>query len=466
MIIRLRKSVLLTFDLLSLFCAMFIAFRCTLSPHIFGMTPDIMKLIFLLSGSALFCVLYFTHKGHYGVKIPWWQQVRHVLRAVIWMMIGDVLLNYAVIPDVAGQAGILLTWIMAIAILLVMRWVSRFVLKKLGRWDVSAIVIGGAQNVSETLYALKSELYLSYKIRKVVLLHAKDDDIADVAAHHPDVQLDTRFDTIYPNELVVMCPDDFDPFFQREVMDKVKAAGGRYAISPPTNGLSFYGLRPQYYFGYRIVLLEASIRPQTFLAWFTKEILDRCGACVGLLALSPVFLFLIYKIRQDGGPAFYSQQRVGHNGKEFKCWKFRSMIPNAEAVLSEYLEQNPEARTEYARDFKLKNDPRITRIGHVLRQSSLDEIPQLYNVLIGNMSLVGPRPIVQAETAYYQDHLKYYLSVKPGMTGIWQVSGRNDISYAQRVSLDTWYVENWSLWNDIVIIFKTIYVVFLRKGAY
>ena len=142
------------------------------------------------------------------------------------------------------------------------------------------------------------------------------------------------------------------------------------------------------------------------------------------------------------------------------------MVTNSEEVLKHILETDPAAREEWAKDFKLKNDPRITKIGNFLRKSSLDEIPQLYNVLCGEMSIVGPRPVVKAEEVYYGDSFANYKSVRPGITGLWQVSGRNDVTYEQRVSLDNWYVENWSVWNDLVIIFKTSFVVLYRKGAY
>jgi undecaprenyl-phosphate galactose phosphotransferase len=171
-------------------------------------------------------------------------------------------------------------------------------------------------------------------------------------------------------------------------------------------------------------------------------------------------------VRSDGGPAFYFQNRIGKNGKAFKCWKFRSMVTNADQILKEILEKDPVAREEYARDYKLKDDPRITKVGHFLRKSSLDEIPQLYNVLKGEMSLVGPRPVVKAEEVYYGDKFEQYMAVRPGITGLWQVSGRNDVSYDQRVALDVWYVQNWSVWTDLVILFKTTFVVLYRKGAY
>lgn len=211
-------------------------------------------------------------------------------------------------------------------------------------------------------------------------------------------------------------------------------------------------------------LLQTRLRSRS--GGFFKSAFDRICAALGLILLAPLFVFLALKVKQDGGPAFYGQRRVGQQGQEFKCWKFRSMIVDADKALERHLAENPRAREEWDREFKLKDDPRITPIGHFLRRSSLDELPQLYNVLKGEMSLVGPRPIVAAEKAYYGDKLGHYLAVKPGLTGLWQVSGRNDVSYEQRVALDAWYVENRSFWGDVLIILKTIYVVLARKGAY
>jgi Undecaprenyl-phosphate galactose phosphotransferase WbaP len=199
---------------------------------------------------------------------------------------------------------------------------------------------------------------------------------------------------------------------------------------------------------------------------FLKDAMDRVGAAVALVLFSPLFLILAWKIKKDGGPAFYGHTRIGKNGKPFKCWKFRTMVMNSQEILKDLLEKDPAARDEFEKNFKLKNDPRITKVGAFLRKTSLDEIPQLFNVLCGEMSLVGPRPVVEAERGYYADNIHYYTSVKPGITGLWQVSGRSDTGYVQRVQLDCTYVKNWTLWNDIVIIFKTIHVVLTKKGAY
>ena len=169
---------------------------------------------------------------------------------------------------------------------------------------------------------------------------------------------------------------------------------------------------------------------------------------------------------QDDGPLVFAHKRVGRNGRPFYCLKFRSMAADAEARLAEVLRDDPAARAEWERDHKLKNDPRITPLGAFLRRSSLDELPQLFNVLRGEMSLVGPRPIVFDETLKYGRRFRHYCAVKPGITGLWQVSGRNDVSYSSRVAMDSLYARKKSLVLDLWILAATIPAVLCRRGSY
>lgn len=198
-----------------------------------------------------------------------------------------------------------------------------------------------------------------------------------------------------------------------------------------------------------------------------KHISDFILALALTLLLSP-FLFGLYAWvwwASDGKPIF-KQNRIGQDGKPFKIYKFRTMRLDAAEQLEKILESDPAAREEWERDRKLKNDPRITRVGGFLRRTSLDELPQLINVLRGQMSLVGPRPIIDEEIVDYGEYIDYYQQVRPGITGLWQVSGRNELSYAERVQLDVWYVRNWSLELDLIILTKTFVAVLLRKGSY
>jgi Undecaprenyl-phosphate galactose phosphotransferase WbaP len=199
---------------------------------------------------------------------------------------------------------------------------------------------------------------------------------------------------------------------------------------------------------------------------YSKRLFDIAIASLLLALLSPLLLAVTALIIRDGGRILFGHRRIGAQGRTFKCWKFRSMVPNAEAVLKQLLEQNEEARAEWKRDFKLRDDPRITPIGRFLRSTSLDELPQLINVLAGDMSLVGPRPIVADEVVRYGAAFHDYARCRPGITGIWQVSGRNDTGYTQRVQLDQHYARNWSFAADLVVLLRTPIAVLRRSGAY
>jgi Undecaprenyl-phosphate galactose phosphotransferase WbaP len=188
-----------------------------------------------------------------------------------------------------------------------------------------------------------------------------------------------------------------------------------------------------------------------------------CGAP---LLLSAAALIAFFIKLDSSGPTLYRQERIGRNGKRFQALKFRTMIVDAEAELAVCFARDENLRLEWELNHKLKNDPRLTRVGAFLRKTSLDELPQLWNVLAGDMSLVGPRPIVAAEMEKYGRVFEDYARVRPGLTGLWQVSGRNDTDYERRIRLDRYYVRNWSVWFDIWILAKTVPVVLLGKGAY
>ncbi len=198
-----------------------------------------------------------------------------------------------------------------------------------------------------------------------------------------------------------------------------------------------------------------------------KEVFDKVVSITLFILFLPLILLLyvVVYISTKGDPV-YKQKRVGKDGKEFHIYKFRTMHAEADKMLEEILENDPEKKAEWEREFKLKDDPRVTRIGKFLRRTSLDELPQLYNVFQGKMSLVGPRPIIRDEIPKYGEYFRYFTAVKPGITGLWQVSGRNDVSYEERVRLDVWYVRNWSLELDIMILVKTAAIVLMRKGSY
>lgn len=198
-----------------------------------------------------------------------------------------------------------------------------------------------------------------------------------------------------------------------------------------------------------------------------KRVIDMFGVIVGGAVILPFFFLLMLLVKLDSpGPIFFGHRRLGKGGKEFRAWKFRSMVADADKRLAECLDRDPNLKNEWKNHHKLKNDPRVTRFGRFLRKTSLDELPQLYNVFRGEMSLVGPRPIVEQEIYHYGNSWEEVSNIVPGMSGLWQVSGRSETGYHVRVEQDLYYIQNWSIWLDLFILFKTIWIVVTGKGAY
>jgi len=249
------------------------------------------------------------------------------------------------------------------------------------------------------------------------------------------------------------------------LLDSQGKTFSRVFMVPGLSGLSSIGVEIRDVS--RILSLE--LRKSLLMAGprAAKRCLDLILSFAALVFLAPVFLIVAALIKLESrGPALYRQSRVGLGSGQFFVWKFRSMCANADQVLDKYLAANPDLRAEWERDRKLRNDPRITRIGRFLRKTSLDELPQLINVLRGEMSLVGPRPIVDSEIGKYGDSFALYTQVIPGLTGLWQVSGRNLTTYKERVELDNYYVRNWSPWLDIYLLARTVKVVVTGYGAF
>lgn len=207
--------------------------------------------------------------------------------------------------------------------------------------------------------------------------------------------------------------------------------------------------------------------PQRPVGGGIKRTIDLAAAFCAAVLLLPLFVMIAVLIKlYDGGPVLYRHRRIGMNSQPFLCFKFRTMVVNGDDLLRKHLDASPRAAREWTETRKLKADPRITVVGAVLRRMSIDELPQVINIVRGEMSIVGPRPIVNDEVTLYGKDAEYYFRARPGLTGAWQVSGRNDASYSQRVALDRDYVQNWNLWRDIMIIAKTIPAVVWAKGTY
>lgn len=332
------------------------------------------------------------------------------------------------------------------------------------------MIIGSNKNALDAYKALIGESYLGLKIRYFVHIddsneHDLIDHLGIPVIHYPR---DNLFDLINKESTQFILALEEDQTEQFDIWLRLLAKNNCRSVSivPTIRGIPLYNTDMSFIFSYEVMLLRVHNNLAKRTSRFIKRTMDIFGSLFLIILSSPLLIILYLLIAKDGGNAIYTQPRIGRNKKAFKCLKFRSMVLNSQEVLQNLLDNDPEAKAEWEKDFKLKNDPRITSIGKILRRYSLDELPQLFNVLKGEMSLVGPRPIVRSELNRYKEDIDYYLMAKPGMTGLWQVSGRNNVDYITRVYYDAWYVKNWSVWNDIVILLKTFKIVINKTGAY
>ena len=400
---------------------------------------------------------------HYSKRKPFWDELREVLGVLLLLMVIDAAFFF-VNKVYFSRLAFALQWLVLIPLLPTLRTLFKLYALKKGFWQIPVRLIGSGNNAKEAWLALKSEGLMGYQLVEVALSpqhkHTNDDWITV-----PKLLWQEGLNATQDKQIVVALEIE-QQVEMEEVVRKLSRFCPNLIIVPPTRGLPLWGMEPLHSFSHEVLLLRSRNNLQNNFAQFLKRSFDIVFSIILLVLLSPLFAYLIFKVRGSEGPAFFKDKRLGRDGTVFYCFKFRSMVVNAAEVMDALLSSDPAAKAEYERNCKLKHDPRITQIGHFLRRSSLDELPQLWNVLRGDMSLVGPRPMLLGERQKYGDNLSYYLQVRPGMTGLWQVSGRSDLDFETRVALDAWYVRNWSFWNDLVILIKTVKVVLQKDGAY
>ena len=407
----------------------------------------------LVLGSLL---AFFGARGQYTTRVPFWHEVGVALGGITVAILCDTFIKVAVYTQPYGSVT-MMRWLVFLPVFLAFRQLARAALASCGLWWLRTVVVGDRGAAGCAIDALQSEPRLGYEIAGVV-------DVSDTGEGDP-VQSVMRMVRAERAEFVVVAMGGEPGKKERAVISALARARITFALVPTFAGLPVLGFTPQHFFTHDVLMLVCQANLTRPLSRLVKRVFDQLVALLLLLVLAPLLLLLVVLVRLDGGPAFYAHGRVGAHGRPFRCLKFRTMVVEGDRVLRELLDADPDASREWAETRKLRRDPRITRIGRLLRKTSIDEMPQLINVLRGEMSLVGPRPIVEAEIIRYGGDIDYYLETRPGMTGLWQISGRNEISYARRVQLDVWYVRNWTLWHDIMILFKTAPAVLRKEGA-
>lgn len=419
-----------------------------------------------------FCFI--AYERLYVKNLSFWDETRELLKAVtVSMFIVLALLTLGRITPDISRLTVILLWFYGLIIFPLFRLAGKGLLYRAGLWKENVIILGAGKAGLDAAKGINAERHLGYNI--IGFLDDSDDKVGkelSIAGKRYKVFGKTKNFSKFVRMLNISTIIIAIPSLPVEKLTELTGHIQKYTknilLSTDFKGMALMNTELNHLFFQQLFLLKINNNLKSPFNRFIKKIFDLFVSVLFLPLLVPLIVVIGLLIRLDSpGPVFYSQIRVGRGGRMFRVYKFRSMYRDSRERLAKILKTDPQAKREWETLFKLKNDPRITRIGGFLRKTSLDELPQIFNVLKCEMSLVGPRPVLKAELEkYYQESTDYYHLVRPGITGLWQVSGRNDVDYDKRVKLDTWYVLNWSVWLDILMLIKTVGVVLKRKGAY
>ena len=410
----------------------------------------------------LFLVLYAFFDSYPGVSV---NPVDEIRRMSLANASGFLFISVLLALHQAAAVPLLIclsACVGAPIVILAMRALVRRTGSQFNWWGYPTVLFGSGAVARLVLRKLMSQPHLGLRPVAIVADHVTDKEIEGIPVYRSEYV--SRIASCGVRHAIVAAPELSQSEFA-EVIERGADAFPHLILIPDTALLWKAGSYTRDLMGVlglqvRNNLLDGGSR-------IAKRTIDLASSALLTLFMLPlVAIISLLIVVESGFPIFYFHERLGRGGQIFHMWKFRTMKRNSAEVLDQYLARSAKLRKEWTENHKLQNDPRITRVGRVLRKTSLDELPQLWNVIKGEMSLVGPRPIIDAEVAKYRESYALYLKTTPGITGLWQVSGRNRTTYAERIAYDTYYVQNWSVWMDIYLLAKTIGAVLTGDGAY
>lgn len=426
------------------------------------------SLLYLFLWLPMVFMFFIFYSGLYGRRMLIYRMVERLFFACLeGTVLAIILMFFAHVASEVSRLFVLFYFIFAFAFMALIRVILNKAMKKVKAFQIPVLIVGAGQTAELVVRQILHDSGMRYQVvgfledRHPVDTMLYGFPVLGGFGNMEEVIQETGVHTV-----LIAAPglpqDDLSSLIYR-AQSLVKQVD----VIPNLVAVPMSNVTAESFFDAKIMVLH--IRNNLASPWnqMLKRLFDIVATICGGLLISPILLAIAFWVYHDSpGPVIFKHRRVGRNGKEFNCYKFRSMCVNSKEVLEHLLATDPEAKAEWDKEFKLKNDLRITKSGAFLRKTSLDELPQLWNVLKGEMSLVGPRPIVKREIPRYGVYFKEYSMVRPGITGIWQTSGRNDVDYPERVQMDNWYVHNWNLWLDLVLLWRTGRAVLNCAGAY
>lgn len=423
----------------------------------------------------LLWVFLLFYEGLYSRRTTLADEVLLGWKATFLSALGSTTLIFFIKPEgLDSRMVLLVAWFNILWLFPLTRYFGKRLLIKLGIWKTKVLVLGVGEGSQPLLKSLTSEKTLGYEVVGFLNGTSAPFEIPEISYNGIKAPLlgnvrETQelMHRLKVNDIIVDLRDSTERQAYIGILTELQKKANSVLIVPDFQDLPILGSQLEFLFNNRFFLLRVPSNLAKPWKHFVKSSFDFISGILIFLAICPLLLLIALAIKIDSkGPVIYTQTRIGRKGKRFKFYKFRTMVENADEVLKEYLEKYPQAQQEWITYSKFKNDPRLTRIGKFLRKTSLDELPQIFNVLKGEMSLVGPRPLIEEEIEKYGEDIDSYHFMRPGITGLSQVSGRCDITFKERIAGDLWYLNNWSLWLELLILFRTVKVVLQKQGAY
>ncbi len=419
------------------------------------------------------CVFFIIDKA-YSRRAPFWQEAGQIVKTTTLAFLAAASFVFLTKQgDENSRTLVFFAWIFSLFLVPALRYFSKKLLFKAHIWERPVIILGAGETGKLVLNAFYREPFMGYKP-----IGFLDDDILK-QKHPPELPSGEKVPVLggfndaeavlaksQVHDVIVAAPGLAGKKLVN-LVNKLQRKTYNLMVVPDLFDMAMEGVEVQHLFNERTLVLKLKNNLNDRFNLVTKTIFDISVSLILIIILIPLMIILAIAIKLDSrGTIFFSDTRIGKDGTEFICYKFRTMYSNAEQILGRHLTANVMARQQWEKYAKLKDyDPRLTRVGKFLRRFSLDELPQIFNVIKGDMSLVGPRPYLPRERGKMMER-EDILITRPGITGLWQVSGRNDVEFTERLRLDSWYVKNWSLWLDISILMRTVLVVLRGKGAY
>lgn len=414
-------------------------------------------------------IFFLFYAGAHKKMLPYWEIIKNIFCANFYSVIASIFMLYLIHENInrISRLYVVLLFLFSFILLCLMRKLLVYVCNRMNILKEPVIFIGGGKTAETIIRFYDNNSYFGIKVIGII-----DNDFASEYLKKKYLLLKgvdraRQYIEQMGVQSVIIAKTRLDKIQLLKLISSVQTVVKNVTFIPNLVGTPIANLDIRRIYRHDMVLLNVKNNLAYFHNKLIKRVFDLIMGLIICIPAVPILVLCYFWVKLDSkGPVFFNAKRIGKNGKEFTCYKFRSMYINSDEILNDYLNKNPEAKKEWDEFKKLHDfDPRVTKAGKIMRKTSLDELPQLLNVLKGEMSLVGPRPYLPREIEDMGDYYKIIIQTVPGITGYWQVNGRSDVTFDGRLKMDNWYIHNWSVWIDMVLLFKTIKAVFFSKGA-